>query len=121
MIYKIDFNLAASAEIEAALCRRLETIRLARNITQEQLAREAGVSTSTIRRLEKGLGTSLDTFIRVMAALKLQHTLETLLPDPDIRPMERVGMSSGERKRARPKTKPAERPAWSWGDGEAES
>ena len=118
MSYNIDFSIATSGQIEAALCKRLESIRLSRNITQAQLAEEAGVSSKTIFRLEKGQGVSMDTFIRILIALGIQQSLQGLLPDPTVRPIERVGIGSGERKRARP-TKPiSERSAWSWGDGE---
>lgn len=118
MSYNIDFSVATSGQIETALCKRLENIRLSRNITQVQLAEEAGVSPRTIGRLEKGQGVSLDTFIRIMMALGVQQNLEALLPDPTVRPIERVGMSAGERKRARPSKSVEELPTWSWGDGE---
>lgn len=120
MSYKIDFTIAASNQIEAALCKRIEGIRLSRNITQEQLADEAGVSMRTIGRLEKGKGVSMDTFIRVMIALRIQHNLEALLPDPTVRPIERVGLDSGERKRARPSKHVNKFPTWSWGEEEDE-
>lgn len=118
MSYTIDFSIARSSQIESALCRRLVAIRLSRNITQEQLAEEAGVSPRTIGRLEKGLGISLDTFIRVLAALRIQTNLEGLLPDPAVRPIERVGLGAGERKRARPTAAKREGSGWSWADGE---
>ena len=118
MFYNIEFSVATSDQIEAALCKRLESIRLSRNITQAQLAEEAGVSPRTIGRLEKGQGVSMDTFIRVMMALGIQQSLEALLPDPTVRPIERVGISAGERKRARPTQSNVERLTWSWGDGE---
>ena len=117
MSYNIEFSVATSDQIEAALCKRLESIRLSRNITQAQLAEEAGVSTRTIGRLEKGQGVSVDTFIRIMMAFGIQQNLEALLPDPTVRPIERVGIGAGERKRARPIQSSEERPAWSWGDG----
>jgi len=79
MAYKIDFSVATSDQIEAALCKRLESIRLSRNTTQTQLAEEAGVSPRTIGRLEKGEGVSMDTFIRVMTALGIQNSLEAIL------------------------------------------
>lgn len=118
MSYKIDFSVATSQQIEAALCKRLERIRLSRNVTQVQLAGEAGVSPRTIGRLEKGQGVSLDTFIRVLGALGIQQNLQSLLPDPTVRPIERITRGGGERKRARPG--PSETPpaAWSWGDGQ---
>jgi putative transcriptional regulator len=118
MSYNIDFSVAASDRIETALCKRLESIRLSRNITQAQLAEEAGVSPRTIGRFEKGQGVSMDTFIRIMMALSLQQNLETLLPDPTVRPIERVGMGAGERKRARPTKSIDELQTWSWGDGD---
>ena len=120
MSYNIDFSVATSEQIEAALCKRLESIRLSRNITQAQLAEEAGVSPRTIGRLEKGHGVSVDTFIRIMMALGIQESLEALLPDPTVRPIERVGISAGERKRARPTQSGEEPTAWSWGDGEGD-
>ncbi len=120
MTYNIDFALASSARIEAALCKRLESIRLARNTTQAQLAEQAGVSPRTIGRLEKGQGVSLDTFIRVVTALGIQGSLETLLPDPSVRPMERAAQRGGERKRARPRPSQDEPVKWTWGDGEAD-
>jgi transcriptional regulator with XRE-family HTH domain len=118
MSYKIDFSVATSDQIEAALCKRLENIRLSRNITQIQLADEAGVSPRTIGRLEKGQGVSVDTFLRVMTALGIQQNLEALLPDPTVRPIERIDIGGGERKRARPGLSSNERAKWSWGDGE---
>ena len=118
MSYNTEFSVATSDQIEAALCKRLESIRLFRNITQAQLAEEAGVSPRTIGRLEKGQGVSVDTFIRIMMALGIQQNLEALLPDPTVRPIERVGIGAGERKRARPTQSGDERPSWSWGDGE---
>ena len=120
MAYSIDFGIATSAQIEAAMCRRIESIRLSRNTTQEQLAVEAGVSLRTIGRLEKGQGVSLDTFIRVLMALKIQHSLEALLPDPSVRPVERAGIGTGERKRARPAKSDREQSSWTWGDGKAD-
>jgi len=118
MAYKIDFTVAPSEQIEAALCNRLESIRLSRNMTQAQLAKEAGVSQRTVRRLEKGEGVSVDTFIRVLIALGIQQNLEALLPDPTVRPVERVDIGGAERRRARPTPSRSVQTAWSWGDGE---
>jgi transcriptional regulator with XRE-family HTH domain len=116
MSTKIDYSIATSEQIEGALCKQLENIRLARNITQAQLARESGVALRTIGRLEKGKGVSLDTFIRILIALRLQHNLKTLLPDPTVRPIERVHFGGAERKRARPRQINKENSTWSWGD-----
>lgn len=119
MSYRIDFSTASSTQIEAALCRQLESIRLSRNITQVQLAEAAGVSPRTIGRLEKGQGISLDTFIRVLKALGIQRSLAAALPDPAVRPVERIATSGRERKRARPRGPKRASESWSWGDEEA--
>lgn len=118
MAHNIDFALASSEQIETALCARLERIRLARNMTQVQLAVEAGVSPRTIRRLEKGEGVSLDTFIRVLRALGIQENLAALLPDPSVRPIEQVAGARTQRRRARPAKLPdGQKLSWRWGDG----
>lgn len=105
-----------SDQIEAALCSRIEKIRLSRNMTQKQLADEAGVSLRTIGRLEKGEGVSLETFIRVLIALRIQHNLEGLLPDPSVLPVERVRARGRERLRARPTAAGTESPRWTWAE-----
>ena len=114
IMHKIDFSVASSEAVAADLCKRLDDIRLSRNITQASLAHEAGVSRSTITRIADGKGVSLDSFIRVMQALNLADHLLALLPDPDVRPVERVKFKGTERKRAS-KEKHKEN-TWSWGD-----
>lgn len=114
MAQKTDYNVASPDAIEASLGRRLEQLRLSKNINQSALAKEAGVSRRTITRLENGEGISLDTFIRVMRALGVAERLDALLPDTVTRPVERVKLGGRERKRARMKKDPGTE-AWSWG------
>lgn len=115
MAQYIDYGIASTGEVEADLGRRLEAVRLSKNINQTQLATEAGVARRTITRLENGQGISLDTLIRVMRALGLSARLEALLPDPGIRPIERVRLKGRERKRARPGKKERLK-EWTWAD-----
>jgi transcriptional regulator with XRE-family HTH domain len=114
MAYKIDFSIATSDQIEKAICKRLEDIRLTRNMTQARLAEEAGVSLKTIKRLEKGSGVTFDTFIRTLIALKIQQNLEGLLPDPSVRPMDRINLQGSERKRASSEKHQIKEEPWSW-------
>ncbi len=113
---KIDLSIATSEQIEVFLYGQLKRIRLTRNFTQAQLAQEAGVAIGTVKRMEQGQGVSVNTFIRVMMALDLQHNLAALLPDPAIRPIERVVTGGRERKRARPTPPDTVDSAWAWGD-----
>ncbi|MEM7315494.1 MAG: helix-turn-helix transcriptional regulator [Planctomycetota bacterium] len=111
------FSLLNAEQIETQLSKRLESIRLDRNITQAELAREAGVSTRTIRRMEKGEGTSLVTFIRVLKALGLDDRLDAMLPPQDIQPLQRVNKAMKVRERASGKRKKKDDNApWQWGD-----
>jgi len=120
MMHNINFSTASCEAIIEALGHRLDEIRLSRNISQAHLAEEAGVSRSTLTRLADGKPVSLDSFVRIMQALQLTDQLAALLPDPSIRPVDRVRLDGTERKRARSK-KPASSgdagPAtWVWGD-----
>ena len=79
MTHKIDFNIASSDAIVQALFERLEEIRLSRNVSQAALAKEAGVSRSTITRIARGQAISIDSFVRVIQALGLADHLAALL------------------------------------------
>ena len=114
MAQKIDYAVASPEAIEASLGRKLEQLRLSKNVNQSALAAEAGVSRRTITRLENGEGISLDTLIRVMRALGVVDRLASLLPDPATRPVERIKLGGRERKRARMKND-AGADAWTWG------
>jgi len=98
------------------LGQRVERLRLSRNITQADLAEQAGIGIRTLRRLEAGEGGTLDTFFRVLSALKLDGNMELLIPDPTIRPVERVQMKGSERKRASSSRKQGiSKQPWRWG------
>lgn len=114
MTQNIEFSTASSDAIIAALCQRLEEIRLSRNLSQQDLALEAGVSRSTLTRLADGKPVSLDSFVRVMLALQLADHLAALLPDPSVRPVERVRQGGSERRRASGKRRTTS--DWAWGD-----
>jgi transcriptional regulator with XRE-family HTH domain len=116
MAHNIDFSISSSKSIAAALCKRLDAIRLSQNVSQAELARQAGVSRRTLTRMADGETISLDSFIRVMKALGLADHLAALLPDPAVRPVELVANAGRQRRRASGKRKPTE--PWSWKDDE---
>ena len=110
----MDFSTSSSAAIESALCERLEAIRLSKNISQTRLAKQAGVSRSTMTRIADGKSISLDSFVRVIKALGLADHLSALLPDPTVRPVDLVTHEGRHRQRASGKRKQPE--PWKWGD-----
>jgi len=79
---------------------RLARTRLERNTSQEQLAIEAGVSKSTVERLESGRDVKLASFIRILRALGLLERLDSLLPELLPSPIERLKLHGRRRQRA---------------------
>lgn len=97
---------------------RIARIRLGRNLTQAALARESGASERSVARLEAGENVSLDTFLRILTVLGLADQFANFLPNPEIRPVERVSALKQERRRAhiRKKEGMPKTVNWSWGD-----
>ncbi len=103
-------------QIQAEIGVRLARLRLSRNVTQVMLARDAGIGVRTLRRLEAGEPSTLDTFLRVAQALDLGDAVLGAMPKDEIRPIERVSRIRAERQRARPKPEEGRQTAWTWGE-----
>jgi len=97
---------------------RIARCRLNQNMTQEALAIEAGVSTPTVQRLEQGHSTQLANFIRILRALDMLEQFDSLIPEPNISPMQQLKMGGKIRQRASlpTKDKSTVTPTWKWGD-----
>ena len=93
-------------------------MRLARNLTQEALAREAGVGLRTVRRLEAGDSPSLDNFLRIVAALELMERLLDALPSSDAHPPVPAITRILRAKRVRPARQGWSGHPWVWTDGQ---
>jgi transcriptional regulator with XRE-family HTH domain len=97
---------------------RLAQIRLERNLTQANLAEQAGISKRTVERLESGeVASQLSALIRVCRALEIVERLETLLPEPIPSPIALLKMQGRKRQRASGKQSSV-RPTrkWTWGE-----
>ena len=108
--------MTTSRQIENEIGSRLARLRLARNVTQSTLAEDAGIGVRTLRRLEAGEPSTLDSFLRVALALDLGDAILGAIPTGQIRPIERVSRAGTERRRARPRPKEDRGAAWTWGD-----
>jgi transcriptional regulator with XRE-family HTH domain len=104
----------------AELGARLARTRLERNLTQAQLASEAGVGTATVERIEIGQGANLGSFVRVSRVLGLLDAWEQLVPEPLSSPLERLSLQGKQRRRAagaRARARPIDDGGpWTWGD-----
>jgi transcriptional regulator with XRE-family HTH domain len=103
------------------LGHRLARTRLERNLTQQLLAQEAGVSKATVERLEAGEPIKSTSLVRVLRALGLLDALDRLIPEPLPSPVERLRLQGRQRQRARGnrrETSPEDAKPWRWGDEE---
>jgi transcriptional regulator with XRE-family HTH domain len=109
---------ATDEAILGELGGRLAKIRLDHNLTQAQLATQAGVSKRTVERLEAGtVGTQLSGLIRVCRVLDVIERFDLLVPEPVPSPVEQLRRAGRKRQRASA-VKPAKPSAkkWQWGD-----
>lgn len=106
------------------LGRRLARTRLERNLSQQHLAHEAGVSKATIERLEAGQPIKSTSLVRVLRALGLLDALDRLIPEPLPSPVERLQLQGRRRRRARGggsrEMPPQDAKPWRWGDEEGD-
>ena len=110
-------NKVSDVMVLTELGARLAAIRLERNLTQSQLAEQAGVSKSTVQRLEAGaVATQLSGFIRVCRTLDLVERFDLLIPEPVASPVAQLKLGGRQRQRASVTrlTPPASK-KWQWG------
>lgn len=110
-----NLDQGSDEAILAELGARLGSARLTRNLTQAQLALDAGVSKRTVERIEAGRSTQLTSFIRILRTLGLLDGLESLLPPPQPSPMDLL-RRAGKRPRRATGKKAASGEPWVWGD-----
>jgi transcriptional regulator with XRE-family HTH domain len=83
----------------------LRRSRIWAELTQEDLARRAGISLSALKHLENGAGANLTSLVKVVRALGREDWLAALAPpaEPAVSPIEmlRQQRSLSERRRVR--------------------
>ena len=86
----MKFNITATPlETVREIGRRLAALRIANNLTQEELAARAGLSKRVVERLENNGGRpSLEGFVQICCALALQARFEALLPEQSLSPAD---------------------------------
>ena len=114
---KIDSQMT-DAQVLAVVGERLAQLRLAKNLTQQGLAEQAGLGVRTLQRLETGAAaTQLSGFVRVCRALGLVERLEALVPESTASPMAQLKLQGSTRQRASGRTAAARAPKkWTWGE-----
>lgn len=96
----MNYYLMTNAAVAAELGRRLEQRRLERNIPQQQMADEIGITPKSYRQLVAGSG-KLENMIAALRALDCLDQLDNFLPPPQPSPLMQLKLKGKERKRAR--------------------
>ncbi len=114
---KIAHNLTDESLFKL-IGERLARLRLMKNLTQQQLAEQAGLGLRTVQRLELGAAaTQLSGFMRVCRVLGLVGNLETFIPQPAVSPMAQLKQAGRKRQRATGrKAATGEPKKWTWGE-----
>ena len=112
----IDSHIS-DKEILADLGHRLGRCRVELELTQADLAREAGVSKRTVERVEAGESVQTTTLVRILRVMELLEALDAAIPKVGPRPMDLLKLRGKERQRASSKKRNKESGGeWSWGD-----
>jgi len=96
----MDYLGMSDDAILAELGQRVARLRLNRNLKQDELALEAGISRKTLSRLENGHPVDTANLIRVLRALGQLAHLDTLLPPAEISPVDLARLQGRQRQRA---------------------
>ncbi|WP_237457348.1 helix-turn-helix transcriptional regulator [Pseudomaricurvus sp. HS19] len=92
--------------IAAEIGRRLEQLRLERNLTQQQVADAVGISRVSYGKLARGEGKFVN-MVGVLRALDCLPLLESFIPEVGFSPMALLEMQGKQRQRARPQASAA--------------
>lgn len=114
-------NSESDQAVLAEVGARVQELRLERNLTQGEVARESGLSKITVERLEAGQPTELLTLIRALRVLGLLELLNLALPEPLPSPIDALRLRGKVRRRASGTRAPsgpasAAQGRWNWAD-----
>ena len=85
--------------------QRLQSLRISRRLSQEELASAAGISARTLRRLESEGDARLETVTRVVLALRLQDQFDNFFAPEETRTLDEILASQRPPKRVRKSTR----------------
>lgn len=96
----MNYTSMSNTAIAAELGNRLEQLRLERNLTQQMLADEIGITAKSYRQLVAG-GGKLENMIAALRALNALEQLDNFLPAAPPSPLEQLKLRGKQRQRAR--------------------
>jgi transcriptional regulator with XRE-family HTH domain len=108
-----NWNAMSDQALAAFIGQFIRSKRIEQNITQAQLAKDAGISRSTLVLLEKGETASLGSLLQVLRMLNQLHVLAAFEIIPVISPL--LMAKEEMKKRQRVRTNPSsQQPKSDW-------
>jgi transcriptional regulator with XRE-family HTH domain len=83
----MDISIKSPEELQQLLGEGVRAQRIARELTQRDLAAKAGISSQAVAKLERAKGSTVETLVRVLHALRATQIIETLAAQPQVSPL----------------------------------
>lgn len=110
-------DLASDDAILTEFGQRIAKHRIAAQLTQAQVADQAGISKRTLERIESGEAAQMSNVIRIFRVLGLLSVLEGLIPEQKPSPMDLLKLKGKTRQRVSTRKPPEGDKKWSWDEG----
>ena len=98
--YKTNWNSMSDQAISDTIGAFVRHHRLSQNKSQNEVAKAANVSRSTLSLLERGETVTLATFLQVLRVLDLLYIMDSFKVNEQISPIELAKLDREKRKRA---------------------
>ena len=110
-------SLLADDAILTEIGERIAHRRLGLQLTQAEVAEQAGVAKRTVERIEAGASAQMSSMIRILRVLDLLPGLDRTIPEAGPRPMDLLRKKGKVRQRASKRRRPdgSDEP-WTWDD-----
>ncbi len=105
----MDFYSMTDQAIATELGQRIRSLRLRRNITQQQLATATALSLNVIKSLETGRG-KLSSLVTVLRELGALQELGNCIPEATVSPLQLARRQGRQRQRASGQHRPSHSP-----------
>jgi len=107
---KVEY-ITPENEILKELGKRLARVRKQQGFSQTRLAERAGLGVATIRRIELGQDSQMESWLKLMKSLQMISAIDALLPETYRSPMTEA--LSNSKKRRKKEAAPSDS---MWGD-----
>jgi transcriptional regulator with XRE-family HTH domain len=82
-----DLSFKTPTELQVLLGEQIQRLRLSRNLNQRTTAEKAGISEKSLRNLEAGRGSTVETLLRTLKALDSLEGIRMLAPEATVNPL----------------------------------